>query len=304
MGIGDLRDLSAGQWRQVIPGAAGEVANPGHERIKLLGGAASGERFLLRYAGLGSWGTAAVARARALAEAGIAAEVVGEAQGFLALSWIAGGPATRRAAGDRRFVAALETYLARRAPLFRTGEPSQVDPIMEMLRTNAEEALGPKAPGLSEALGRLERLPERAAVVPDARLQPREWVCTRSENDASSAGTMPAYVKVDAIDHGDGLRLPGPTDVAWDVAGAVAEFGLDAEVAERLVARCAASTHESAAALAAAVAAYRAPYAACALGDALLASWEATTDHDKRLLAGEAARYRALLERELLAAVP
>ena len=51
--------------------------------------------------------------------------------------------------------------------------------------------------------------------------------------------------------------------------------------------------------LAAAVAAYRPPYAACCLGEAALASWEAPTGADKRRQEGEVARYRAALRAEL-----
>jgi len=302
IGLVDLVDHSAGRWRQAIPGAAGEVANPGHERTKYLSRDARGTGYQLRYAGLGSWGAAAVVRAEALAEAGIGPAVAGNAQGFLAVSWSEGRPVTRDAARDSRFLAALETYLGRRAPLFRTGEPTHIAPIVAMLRANAGEALGHGAPGLAAALHRLERLPEREGVIPDARLHPREWVRVERAGESPATFTTPAYIKVDAIDHGAGLRLPGPTDLAWDIAGSAVEFGLTPETVERLIAHCASAVHDRSGALADAVAAYRPPYVACALGEALLASWEATNDHDRRLLAAESARYRALLERELLAA--
>jgi hypothetical protein len=268
------------------------VANPGHERIKWLGQDAHGARFLLRYAGLGSWGAAAVDRARALADAGLGPPGLAATQGFVTLRWIPGQPAMPEETAGAPFHAALERYLAGRAPLFRTGQPVDAAPLVAMLRANAEEALGadsPECAGLLAALRRLERPPELEAVIPDARLHPREWVRTEG------AAGAPDYVKVDAIDHGDGLRLPGPVSLAWDLAGAAMEYALPPTLLRHLVERCAAATGESAATLSAAVDAYRAPYAACQLGDALLASWEATNEADRRRLEAEAARYRTLL---------
>src|SRR5581483_1299155 len=82
MGIFELADLSAGRWRAVVPGAAGEPAYTGHERRKYLGRDVRGTAYAVRYAGLGSWGEATVARARALAASGLGAPMAGEAEGF------------------------------------------------------------------------------------------------------------------------------------------------------------------------------------------------------------------------------
>ena len=99
VGVFDLQDLSEGRWRSVVPGAAGEPACTGHERRKYLGRDGRGVRYVLRYAGLGSWGEAARQRAMALAEAGIGPQVAGATDGFLALEWVEGAsrPPARRA---------------------------------------------------------------------------------------------------------------------------------------------------------------------------------------------------------------
>ncbi len=283
-GVFDLIDLSEGRWRAVVPGAAGEPACTGHERRKYLGHDARGRRYAVRYAGLGSWGEATVCRARALAAAGLGPQVVGEAEGFMVLEWVDGSVRGQLARGDRPLLEALQRYLAGRLPLFRTGAATATGPAVQMLAENAAEALGAGFPGLAQALRRLEQLPEREAVIADARLQAREWVCTAS-----------GWAKVDSIDHGQSLRLPGPTDVAWDIAGAAVEFGLSREAIDRLVRRCAAALGESRPALAEAVAAYGPAYAALGLGEALLGSWEATSAEDKRRLEAKAARYRHLL---------
>src|SRR5690606_28658650 len=82
------------------------------------------------------------------------------------------------------------------------------------------------------------------------RLAPWEWLRTAR-----------GWLKVDAVDHGDGIHLPGPADAAWDLAGAWIEHELDDRDAEAI-----APDRESLAA----ARAYLAPYAACALGDAVL----------------------------------
>ncbi|HEY7768661.1 MAG TPA: hypothetical protein VIB55_10910, partial [Longimicrobium sp.] len=179
-------------------------------------------------------------------------------------------------------------YLAARAGRFRTGTPADPRPLIAALEENAREALGDGCAGLADAVRRLEALPEREAVIADARLQAHEWI--RGQH---------GIVKVDAIDHGAGTRLPGPADSAWDLAGAAVEFGMqDAAVAE-LVRACASAAGEDARALAAAVAAYRAPYAAACLGEATFARWEAGSDHEARVLDDEVNRYRMALASEL-----
>src|SRR5207237_5292952 len=44
-------------------------------------------------------------------------------------------------------------------------------------------------------------------------------------------------LKTDAISHGDDHFFPGPTDIAWDLAGAIAEWQMDSQAADFLLAR-------------------------------------------------------------------
>lgn len=286
--LGALDDLGAGRWREELPGAASFPAAPGHERAKYRAAGSDGAPVLVRYAGLGRWGTEALERARRLADRGAGPEPLGASDGFLVIPWVEGTPISPRTGRDPAFVAALGDYLTTRGEAFRTGHDVDRAPVREALRANAAEALGDAAPGLRDAILRLERLPAQEAVVPDARLQRREWLRTAS-----------GFAKVDAIDHGDGLRLPGPTDAAWDVAGAVIEFGLERAAAEALVRRCAGAMAAEAASLAEAVAAYLPAYAAVQLADAMLALHEAAAPLDRARWAREARRYRAALEATL-----
>jgi hypothetical protein len=54
-------------------------------------------------------------------------------------------------------------------------------------------------------------------VLVDGRMQPYEWIF--QEN-----GTL---LKVDGTTHGDDHFFPGPTDIAWDLAGTIVEWNLD-----------------------------------------------------------------------------
>jgi hypothetical protein len=285
LGIGELTDLSWGGWRREFNGGMDLPAAPNHERLKFRGVAGDGSACIIRYAGLGRWGGEAVQRARILADLGAGPAVLSAADGFVALRWIDGAPVRRT---DADLPPAVLRYLAARAGRFRTGTPADPRPLIAALQENASEALGDRCTGLEQALRRLESLPEREAVLADARLQAHEWI--RGPE---------GIVKVDAIDHGAGTRLPGPVDAAWDLAGAAVEFGMADAAVEGLVHACASTAGEGARALADAVAAYRAPYAAACLGEATFARWEAGSDHEARVLDGEVERYRTTLASEL-----
>jgi hypothetical protein len=97
-----------------------------------------------------------------------------------------------------------------------------------MARHNAAERFGE---AVAASLGALEaELPRLQGavrrVITDNRLQAWEWLVMADG----------ALVKSDALDHCDAHDLVGCQDVAWDVAGAIVELGLDPGEAETLVA--------------------------------------------------------------------
>ena len=80
-----------------------------------------------------------------------------------------------------------------------------------------------------------------SSVVVDARMQPHKWVRERD-------GTI---LKVDTARHGDDHFLPGPTDIAWDLAGAIVEWAMSREAAHYFIERfCRISGRTSAIAIA------------------------------------------------------
>lgn len=286
-GLSAPEDLSAGRWREVVPGARDAAAAPRHERLKYRARDGAGRRYLIRYTGLGRSGAEAATRAACLASLGYGPVVAGWEGGFLVTRWEEGRALSRECLASEPFGRTLAAYLSVRVSLFRTGTAADVAPLLGMLRENATEALGPRPEGMCAALRRLERLPPREAVIPDARLQAREWIRAPDR-----------FLKLDAVDHGDGVRLPGPADPAWDVAGAAVEFGADAATVAGWIRSCGRRAPGGAAELARAVEAYRAPYAASALGEATFAAWEAEGE-ERRRSRREADRYARLLQREL-----
>jgi hypothetical protein len=61
---------------------------------------------------------------------------------------------------------------------------------------------------------RLER-----PVIADGRMQPHEWLLSKDGE----------LLKTDSGSHGDDHFFPGPTDIAWDLAGAIVEWRMNEE---------------------------------------------------------------------------
>jgi hypothetical protein len=79
-----------------------------------------------------------------------------------------------------------------------------------MLRFNAREELQVELPLELSTLAVI-----RPAVV-DGRMLPHKWI--------ESSGQ---WLKIDAVTHGDDHFFPGPTDIAWDLAGTIVEWDLN-----------------------------------------------------------------------------
>lgn len=287
----NAKDLGWGQWRHTLPDAADLPAAAHHERRKLRTHDAQGRPVLVRYAGLGRWGERVRSRAEALADAGVGPAVLGASDGFLALGWTGGTPAPTSALHGPALLAAVRALLTAQAGRFGTGRAFDAAPLAAALAENAAEALGPNPPGLAAALRRLECLAPAEATVPDARWLPREWLLTPT-----------GLRKVDLLDHGDGLRLPGPTHPAWDLAAASVALHLPDDAVADLAAHLAPALGTPLPRLLHDAAVLRPACAACMLGEAQLAEWEAGDPNDRALFAREAAGFREALEASLLRA--
>lgn len=225
--IAPLVDISGGQWRgRRLPDAP---ARPESERRKFLLASAQGT-FLLRFAGLGPYGAAALKRGRTLAGAGFVPQVLGLRHGFLVERWIdeaSAAPQTGAARED--FLRHLAAYLAFRASHLPAAPDAgaPLPALAAMLQRNAGEALG-ASPPLEAWTRAADNLASRVRRVgTDNRLQPWEWLHLPDGH----------FLKADALDHCAAHDLIGCQDVSWDVAAAQVEFDLTAVESEELRAR-------------------------------------------------------------------
>lgn len=283
-GLERSRDLSRGLWREVLNANLGRpVTAPQHERRKYLSPDGAS---LFRYAGLGRSGRERLERAGRLAEAGFTPEPKSFADGFLAEEFVSGRSlhGRRRDPSDIAHAARYLGWLGRHA---RTGAALTGEELTPMILKNVEQSLGDA--GLSR-LTALDAWPSRLAGTPavaiDGRLAPHEWI--RSER---------GLLKTDALDHHDDRFMPGPTDLAWDVAGFSVEWGLDANAARDFAAAVAIEAAD--ATLARRLPFYETAYLAFRTGFTQEAAEALPEGSDRRGLRLQAARYRARLGQAL-----
>jgi hypothetical protein len=167
---------------------------------------------IFRFGGYGHYGKAVRQRLEMLHADGWGPEASGAGDGFNMMPWIQG---TRPLQADRDTVVRLAGYCAFRATHFQSYPVSNAA-LEQMAQINLERALGITHP---------VALPLERPVIADARMMPHEWIY-------SSDGRL---LKVDSASHGDDHFYPGPTDIAWDLAGAITEWKLDRVASDLLV---------------------------------------------------------------------
>lgn len=198
-------DVSGGAWRSRVFSAESEWPPVWSwtERKKYM--SADGQR-LFRFAGHGHYGKVELERSQILAQHNWGPPLIAPGDGFMECKWLRG---TRPLTADRNTIITLARYCAFRAHHF-AREPEPQSALEEMTRINLERTLV-----ISIAID----LPVERPVLADARMMPHEWLCL-------SDGRMQ---KFDAASHGDDHFYPGPTDIAWDLAGAIVEWNLNRE---------------------------------------------------------------------------
>ncbi len=217
-----FQDLSAGAWREKLLDGPDQypAVQPQHERRKyLLPGAGQGfGRQLLSFFGLGREVKPRLRRAERLAQAGFTPAPEGVEHGFICRGFIPGTP-VRRGNADPQLLDTLARYLDH---LYRehVAEPTVQDAsLREMIDVNVTEELGGSWQERigSRLPGPLESWSERPVAL-DGRMQAHEWIRTDL-----------GYIKTDAFDHHNDHFFPGCQDIAWDIASATIELGLDPE---------------------------------------------------------------------------
>ncbi|PTL81391.1 hypothetical protein DAT35_25135 [Vitiosangium sp. GDMCC 1.1324] len=290
--VAPLVDIGGGAWRRMLfPDERDWPAvHVQQERRKYLLLAERGT-YLLKFAGLGSYGEKRLMRARQLSDASLTPPLEGLRHGFLVQRWLEGARPLPLAHGVDRaeLVARVGAYLGFRARRFpaEPGRGASLAKLWEMARYNIAQVLGD---GHAEALG-----------VWASRLAPLSAEVRRVETDNKPHAwewlVLPdgRLLKTDAVDHHEAHDLIGCQDVAWDVVGAAVELGLDAaeqailaEYVER------ASGHAVSAAL---LDFYRPCYLAFQLGHHVMAAsaLEEVVPEESARLRRAAERYTSLL---------
>jgi adenine/guanine phosphoribosyltransferase-like PRPP-binding protein len=205
--------IGAGQWRDRVFGSeSGWPASwTSFERLKYLApGERGGEPRLFKFAGFGHYGDPVFEREESVAKAGLGPQPRRESDGFVSYPWNEGRPMSSSDV-SRGVLARLAEYCAFRLRAFPVT-PSDLSALQQMAEHNLHELRFDLPVQL-----RVEH-----AVIADGRMQPHEWLLTGDRR----------LLKTDSGSHGDDHFFPGPTDIAWDLAGAIVEWRLDEQEAK------------------------------------------------------------------------
>jgi hypothetical protein len=212
-------ELGGGKWRAVVyPGATHWPACwPQMERVKFL---TPDRRFLLKFEGLGRFGAQVWDRSSVLAEAGFGPVPDQLRDGFGAYRWIQGRPGAASEVSEP-LLDRLAAYCAFRSLEFRVPPAAAQPDLAEMTQCNLREEFGGELE-VDDSVLRCEH-----PVLVDGRMRPHEWVRTPPG----------VWMKTDAAAHADDHFYPGPTDIAWDLAGAIVEWEMDRDAKAFFLAR-------------------------------------------------------------------
>jgi hypothetical protein len=224
--VDHIEDVSGGAWRAYV--FAGEqdwpAVQPWQERRKFLV-RAGGERWLVKFAGIGGKATRKLERARLLHAAGLVPEPRGQVHGFLVERWIDAAPVASDSLDLPEYAG---RYLGARARLLPPpGGGASLAELAAMAQHNIGLALGEEA-----AASFARSMPDPHPLQSHVRRIATDNRCDRHEWLRLADGRV---VKADALDHDAAHDLVGAQDIAWDVAGLIAEFDLSAADAERLI---------------------------------------------------------------------
>jgi hypothetical protein len=202
--------IGGGEWRRYL--LRNEAAWPSSwlsfERLKYLSGQSTEARFY-KFAGFGRYGDEVLQREEKAAAAGFGPLQSIESDGYMSYPFVDGCPMSATDLSES-VLARLAAYCGFRARAFAA------DAEIALLQQMAEHNLEEMKFGLPVDL-QVER-----GVIPDGRMQPHEWLLT-------GKGQM---LKTDSGSHGDDHFFPGATDIAWDLAGAIVEWQMNAAQAE------------------------------------------------------------------------
>ncbi len=198
---GDDETLWPGVWRQV-------------EAPKFL---ARDDHRIFRFIGFGHYGAPVLKRYQNLAEAELGPRADGGVEGF-AEFWMEGGAAFVVPRWNEKAELFMVRYLDGRIRLCAADAVEAEDNLVDlnrMVRFNTKELTGEEY----DAALRIE-----FPVYADNRMAPHKFMRTPY-----------GMRKLDGAVHGDDHFFPGPCDIAWDIAGVIAEWRLSVDARARLL---------------------------------------------------------------------
>jgi hypothetical protein len=210
--------IGGGDWRPYFCGTKEEWPESWTqmERLKFL---SPDRREFLKFEGMGPLGSEVRERAFLLAGEGFSPAVCDAGDGFLSYRAVEGRH-LRRQDVSPLLLEQIAHYCSFRASEF-TCTAIHNSELAHMLEFNVQQEFGRDLklePG---------QLTSATPLLADGRMQPHEWIASRDGK----------LLKTDAISHGDNHFFPGPCDIAWDLAGIVVEWDLDAQATEFLLAK-------------------------------------------------------------------
>ncbi|HEX3739408.1 MAG TPA: hypothetical protein VHV29_06750 [Terriglobales bacterium] len=210
--------LGGGGWRQYVFSDEGEWPESWTqmERLKFL---SPDRRQFFKFEGMGPLGSEVRSRAFVLAAAGLSPAVSDTGDGFVSYANIEGRSLRRDDVSDS-VLERIAQYCSFRVSEFACAAPQHSE-LSRMLEYNVQQEFGQE---LKLNGGELASARE---VLTDGRMQPFEWIAARQGQ----------LLKTDGINHGDNHFFPGPCDIAWDLAGVIVEWDLDANATEFLLRR-------------------------------------------------------------------
>jgi hypothetical protein len=199
--------IGGGQWRARLIANESEwpASWTSFERLKYLSSVERDELRIFKFAGLGHYGDVVLEREQKVGAAGFGPMPRMERDGFISYPQIDGRPLSPSDLSADIMVRLAE-YCSFRLRAFAI-ELSDLKALQQMAAHNLHEL------GLDLAV---ELSPEYP-VIADGKMQPHEWLLSREGK----------LLKTDSGSHGDDHFFPGPTDIAWDLAGTIVEWQMN-----------------------------------------------------------------------------
>ncbi len=269
--------IGGGIWRAHFVGPESEwpATWTQTERLKFF---SRDRRRLYKFEGLGRFGADAQERASVLANGGFGVRPQESGNGFVAYPVTAGGP-LKLADLSAQLLDRMAHYCAFRAAEFGISGPPTLLHAMVQFNSAQEFAIDP--PEIDAAVFAAAR-----PIITDSHMQPHEWLGTREGK----------LLKLDAVSHGEDHFYPGPTDIAWDLAGAMVEWHMDAGAREYFLERYRQFSGDDARPR---LRAYLLAYTMFRLGFCKMAAEAMRGSDEEPRLALAHRRYRALAEAQL-----